>query len=244
MRAVSLLLGLIVAASCRPAAEARHARALWDVVHGLCVVDKRLTGLPMPCTAVDLARGVAVVKDIGPTGHLLVPTRRITGIEDPAILAPATPDYWQLAWAARRFVERSAGRKIPRDMLALAINSRMGRSQDQLHIHVDCVQRDVRRALADRGEGIGTRWSMIDLRGHPYHVRSLADGGLATRSPFRLLAEDGPEPGTPLGEQTMAIVGAWLPDGAPGFYLVAARQDASNHGHGEELLDHRCAVLR
>ena len=52
---------------------------------------------------------------------------------------------------------------MPRDDISLAVNSVYGRSQNQLHIHIDCVRSDVRNALraADptiRGPGRPSAW--------------------------------------------------------------------------------------
>jgi CDP-diacylglycerol pyrophosphatase len=39
------------------------------------------------------------------------------------------------------------GHQTPRDTISLALNSEFGRSQNRLHIHIDCVGADVRTAL-------------------------------------------------------------------------------------------------
>ena len=51
-------------------------------------------------------------------------------------------------------VEQRAGHGLPCDWVSLAINSAAARSQNQLHIHVDCVRADVRKALATHGEDL------------------------------------------------------------------------------------------
>ena len=51
-------------------------------------------------------KGFVVLKDIrGVAQFLLIPTARIGGIEDPAILAPDATNYWDAAWRARDFVD-------------------------------------------------------------------------------------------------------------------------------------------
>ena len=62
-------------------------------------------------------------------------------------LSPGAPNYWAQAWHARRYVDQRAGRVLGRDELSLAINSVYGRSQDQLHIHIECIKPAVRAAL-------------------------------------------------------------------------------------------------
>ncbi|HUO12926.1 MAG TPA: CDP-diacylglycerol diphosphatase, partial [Caulobacteraceae bacterium] len=171
VRAAFLAAGLALASCARA-----DPNALWNIVHGKCAPNESATGKAAPCLAVDLAGGYAVLKDIrGRTQVLVIPTARITGIESPALLDAATPNFLADAWAARRFVERLAGRPIPRDDLALAVNSMDGRSQNQLHIHVDCIRADVRDYLATHAAAIARDWSGPDavLRGHNYKVMRL-----------------------------------------------------------------------
>ncbi|HWA80517.1 MAG TPA: CDP-diacylglycerol diphosphatase, partial [Acetobacteraceae bacterium] len=127
---------------------AGNPSALWHIVHDRCVPNEQAHGNPAPCALVDLNRGYVVLKDIvGATQFLVLPTARVTGIESPAILVPGAPNYLQDAWAARRFVRARAPAPLSREDLSLAVNSIYGRSQNQLHIHVDCLRVDVRDAL-------------------------------------------------------------------------------------------------
>ncbi len=62
--------------------------ALWNIVHGACVPHEEATQGPKPCVDVDLAKGEdggeALLKDlIGVAQQLAIPTKRLTGIEDP-----------------------------------------------------------------------------------------------------------------------------------------------------------------
>jgi CDP-diacylglycerol pyrophosphatase len=90
-------LGSVSLANCAFLAQgvARDPDALWLVVHDLCVPDQRQFGSPSPCIEVDLAAGYVILKAPGgPTHFLLVPTARVTGIEDHTILASDAPNYW------------------------------------------------------------------------------------------------------------------------------------------------------
>ena len=62
------------------------------------------------------------------------PHARIIGIEDPQILAPSAPNYWQFAWSATRTVQALAHTALPPQDLSLAINSVFARTQNQLQI--------------------------------------------------------------------------------------------------------------
>lgn len=246
--ALGALLLLLVASP----AHAADPDALWKIVHGACVPDQRLHGDPRPCAAVDLAggeaRGYAVLKDNDPrkpTHFLLIPTVRLTGIESPDLLAAGAPDYFVPAWAARARVAALAGRRLPREDYGLAINSVSGRTQDQLHIHVDCVSPGVRDALHARGAAITRSWRRLDVAfsGHRYLARRLAGADLAA-DPFDLLATGVPGARAEMGRWTLAVIGAHLEDDAPGFWLLADRADPAtgDRGSAEELLDEACAL--
>jgi CDP-diacylglycerol pyrophosphatase len=83
--AAALLLGDIVRADDR--------NVLWKIVQA-CVVAQTRTSDPAPCAYVNVSAGEqdghAVLKDLrGKTQFLLIPTRRIAGIESPEILGAA-----------------------------------------------------------------------------------------------------------------------------------------------------------
>ncbi len=219
------------------------SNALWQIVHGLCVPDKKHLHSPAPCVSVDLEggeeNGFAILKDIrGRTQFLLIPTRRIAGIEDPLVGTEALPNYWRAAWAARKLVARNAKRELPRDDIGMAINGAGARTQYQLHIHVDCVRADVREALDSRRDEIGAQWADFRLRGRLFRARRIA-GDEPDPDPFRLIAEDADL--SPVRDDSLAVIGARFAGGAPGFILLAQR---APHGatHAEDLLDHNCAV--
>jgi CDP-diacylglycerol pyrophosphatase len=231
-------------------ARAADPNALWNIVHGKCVPHMTAEQGPAPCALVDLARGYAVLKDIrGATQFLLIPTARVAGIESPEILAPDSPNYWRAAWEARRFVDEKAGRQLPREDISLAINAVARRTQNQLHIHVDCVRADVKAALAADAAKIGTAWTSLAMppAGHPYMVRRIDSADLVGIDPFRLVADELPGAKAAMGAQTMVLTGAPAEgSGQPGFYLLDGRVDPAypTAGGGEELQDHDCALLK
>jgi len=242
LAAAGLVIGLTA-----PRALAANPDALWRIVHDQCVPDMAAKRIPAPCDTVDLTGGFAVLKDLhGATQLLLIPTDRITGIEAPQIVASGAKNYWQDAWSARPIFQRRAGRPIPREDLALAINSKYGRSQNQLHIHIDCVRADVRQTLSANERLIGPGWSAlnVDLAGHRYRARRLEGADLGSSDPFRLLAED-PQARADMGRETLVVIGASFQGGKPGFVLLSDRADPlrGDIGHGEDLLDPTCKLL-
>jgi len=220
---------------------------LWKIVHGRCVVDETGTGHAAPCTVVDLARGFAILKDIrGETQYLLIPTRRITGIEDPAVLAPTTPNFFAEAWSQTPLVGARLGKTLPRQDLSLAINSIDGRTQDQFHIHIDCIRADVRDALARHAAAIGPDWAPFPepLAGQTYRALRIEGATLGTTNPFMLLAQGEPGARADMGAHTLVLAGESLADGKPGFILLDGKSDLATGdlGNGEALQDHACLV--
>ena len=107
-----------------------------------CLTSKRVwvRSLANASTSMAASKGVAILKDlVGIAQMLAIPTRRITGIEDPQMLAPDAPPVFAVAWGAKTLVEARLDRALPREAVGLAINSKWARSQDQLHVHVDCM---------------------------------------------------------------------------------------------------------
>lgn len=245
LRWLAAVVGL--AALAAPLAACADPNTLWKIVHGACAPGAAAQGDPSPCLAVDLKGGFAVLKDrSGATQVLLIPTERVTGIEDPGVLAPSAPNYFEDAWAARHFVNALAGQIIARDALSLAVNSMYGRSQNQLHIHVDCIRPDVRAALKAGQERVGPAWAPIDLpvSGRNYEAMRVAGDDLAGRNPFRLLAEGDPAARAGMGLETLFAWPTTFADGAPGFVLIADRASPGDAASAEELQDHDCKVLR
>ncbi len=236
-----------------PVAKA-DPNALWNIVHGQCVPNwQHHRVLKPPCVAVDLNKGVAggfaVIKDQrGQTQYLLLPTQRITPMESGTLLAPRATNYFADAWRERRLVEKALGHVTPRDTLSLAVNSELSRTQNQLHIHIDCVRADVRDALNDEVAKIGSRWTPFDiwLFGHHYSVMKVAGTTLAGHNPFKLLARGVPGAAADMGHYTLVVVGMTFADHRPGFVILADHADSA-HGDnagGEELQDHACALGR
>jgi CDP-diacylglycerol pyrophosphatase len=225
--------------------------ALWHVVHNMCVPNQEEHGNPAPCRLVDLRggeqQGWVLLKDlVGASQFLLIPTARLSGIESPALLEPAAPNYFAAAWRARAYVGRALRKTLARDDIALAINSVSGRSQNQLHIHIDCVRTDVLAALRQHEAALTDRWAPlgVPLAGHPYLAVRVEGEDLDRTSPFQLLADGMPGARDDMGHHTLVVVGAVFPDGRPGFVILDDHANATpgDRASGEELQDHGCAI--
>jgi len=237
-------------AACQHVAPHRHdPNALWHIVHERCVPAARQGRMVPPCVEVSLAQegrdGYVVMKDLrGKSQYLVLPTARISGVESPQLLRPDAPNYLADAWRARSWVDKALGRKMPRGDIVLAINSIRGRTQNQLHIHVDCIRGDVRKTLDSMLPEIGSAWSRLPkpLAGHPYRAMRVAGRDLDV-DPVKLLARS-LHAGQSMGRQTLVVVGQRFADGSDGFLLLAGRSNVArgNWGSGEELQDHQCRI--
>jgi CDP-diacylglycerol pyrophosphatase len=249
MRRIAIaFLGALFVVGAASAARADRM-VLWRIVHEKCVIDEKTHGAPAPCAFVDLAdgedRGVAILKDIhGIAQHLAIPTRLVEGMESPEILNPALPNYWRAAWLARSYLDARLPHPLPRDGVGLAINAASRRSQDQLHIHIDCVAPDVRATLGAYREHFSAEWHVLPfkLQGRRYWARRLDSVDLGDFSPFRLLADGVDGANGAMGEETLVAIGETFAPATPGFVLLADHADPDGGGHGEDLLDSQCAL--
>ena len=225
-----------------------NGQVLWGIVNGKCVPDQQANARPDPCTEVSIGSGVdkgyVVLKDrTGASQYLVMPTRLITGIEDAQLLASGATNYFDPAWHVRRLVDQRLGTTLTRDDVGIAVNSIYGRTQDLLHLHVDCLRIDVRDDLHRQLAAIGRGWSApITLAGHGYYALRIDGDDSVPTDPFAALADGLKVPHAEMGAWTLVLAGATFADG-PGFVLLAARADpaADYDGSGEALQDHQCA---
>jgi CDP-diacylglycerol pyrophosphatase len=223
---------------------------LWNIVNLKCLRHLTKSEAPIPCDSVDVSsgwdRGVALLKDMnGPGRMLAIPTHVVTGIEDPVLLAPDEPNYFAAAWAARANVAFHLRQVVPREALAITVNSMIARDQDQLHLFVDCLDKDVAATLASYADSLDTTWRPMKtmLKGRPYWVRRLDSNDLTDQSPFRLLADGIDGAKTEMGRWSLAAVAANF-TGKPGFILLADHADQAAGGHAEDLQDSACAIAK
>jgi CDP-diacylglycerol pyrophosphatase len=246
IRSILLPMALLVAMALGACAtHPGNPDALWNIVSKQCVPQAQDPSVRNACAYVDPARGYAVLKDINGVGqHLLIPTEKISGIESPRLEQPGLPNYWRDAWDARLYLERSLHTTLRREDVGLAINSASGRSQNQLHIHIDCMQPDVVAALSAQRGSIGESWRELDvpLAGHHYRARLLTDATLSHTDPFTLLVADTRARGESMADQTLLLTGTTLADGQPAFILLNDHVHGLDLASSEELLDHSCRL--
>lgn len=227
----------------------RSRDTLWRIVSTSCVPAAQSGGTGR-CAEVSIAKGIesgfVVFKDRnGPLQYLLMPTKQVTGIEDPFLLTANSPSYWAEAWQARRWMEISNGAPVPRDAVSITVNSAWARSQNQLHLHVSCVRADLRSFLRSVPASNSDSWTPIPggWMGRPYEVRKLVAETLDGQDLFKDVAKDH---AGDMGRQAIAVV-ATLFDGRNGFWLLRTRLDLMALWRGAiegDVQDHSCSVVR
>ncbi|WP_396349818.1 CDP-diacylglycerol diphosphatase [Atlantibacter subterraneus] len=218
--------------------------ALRDIVFHQCVPNQQRHDNPAPCAEVKLDAGLVIFKDRnGPLQYLLMPTWLINGIESPMLLHPKTPNYFWQAWQARRVMSERNGEAVPNNVVSLTLNSKLGRTQNHLHIHISCLRPDVREKLNREAARISSQWLPLPggIDDTPYLVRRVSEAELARRSPFIMLAQEVPGARAHMGRFALAM--AQQPDGS--FVLLATERNLLNLNlaNAEQLQDHDCALL-
>jgi CDP-diacylglycerol pyrophosphatase len=220
----------------KPAAVCNVARppnSLWSLAR-CCARD---LSSDKDCRYYSKTNDFIILKDHSPAkpdAYLIIPTTKVVGIEDQRIFAQPVADFWAYGWQQGQIYI-----KKPAADTALAINSKFGRTQDQLHIHISCARRDVAQALAENEDRIGSDPAKpVELRlgpqGHIY--RAIKVTSLVAKSPFDLAAEM-PGAKADMAAHSIAVVGSKT----PGVYFVLDNyHHGSNPGAAEELLDQSC----
>lgn len=218
--------------------------ALREIVEDQCLVHWRQSHSPRPCERVipsdspQARNGYAILKDRkGGAHYLLIPTRRIVGIESPDLLDPAGPNYFDAAWTARDEVARSIGHAVSSNMIGMAVNSRRARSQDQLHIHIECLQPAIYAALQVHADELSDVWRPIPVPDWQLWAMRVPGETLGDRNPFQLVAKRPGNSASDIGDYSLLVAGLDTKAG-PGFALLAGTR-----GGTERLLDSGCELV-
>lgn len=218
-----------------------NSQQLWQIVSEGCVTQQQQSASPAPCLRVNLPEHYAVFNDAnGPLHTLLIPTDKITGIESPALLNSKTENYFQHGWDTRYLLQQKSTFPIAEPYLALAINSRYGRTQNQLHLHLACLKPDVYRAISRQIQHIGSQWQTLNttLSGRHYLAIKVPE----TTNPFMALAQYVEAEGDSMAYYGLARI---VPEQGEAILLATRLQlTALNLGTAEELLDFDCKLAQ
>jgi CDP-diacylglycerol pyrophosphatase len=211
----NLALGAAVLALAAAAAFAvlKDRQALRRITQA-CVFDAHWTGSPFPCLKVEPSEGGGgAVIFRAPLIHdtVLVPTRKIAGVEDPFLASSAAPNFFAEAWRTRSIVRTPDGAAPAHDRLLLVVNSAVVRTQDQLHIHIGCLNPAARKSLAAAAPLLpigGWRFVSSVVPHQPFWVLRLGRADLDGADPFRLVFEAFEGVVADPGQLTVAVAGA------------------------------------
>lgn len=222
-----------------------NTNALWEIVSQQCVPNQEGNGKPEPCVKVNLQDKYVLFKDSkGPFHDLVMPTYKISGIESPELLAQNVTPYFSKAWNERNHLEGEVGRPIKDAYISLAVNSKYGRSQDQLHVHVSCVKKEVYQILESVKGGIGPDWKPVpkEIMGHNYLAKRLEGDDLEKEDPFKLLNEYAVDNDDKIGNYGLAV--AKMNDGST--VLLANRFSLFDFNFGSigEIQDYNCTLAK
>jgi CDP-diacylglycerol pyrophosphatase len=223
-------------------APASDRDALRRIVQDECMVHWLKQQSAAPCERLYLrddgsGAGYALLADRKGGAHfLLIPTQTMAGIESPAAREPGGPNYFAAAWAARDLVAAAAGRPLSRSAFGMALNPKHARSQDQLHIHMECLRAEVVAALKAASGHLSSEWSPVSIAGWHYDALRILGEDLGESNPLRRLADRPPDARASLEDYSLILAGMQFKEG-PGFVLLAGTGLA-----GELLLDSTCAA--
>jgi CDP-diacylglycerol pyrophosphatase len=217
--------------------------ALRQIVQNQCVLNWSQHHDPAPCERVFLAdpknnsSGYAVLADRkGGAHYLLIPTQTMAGVDGSELLDPDMPNYFAEAWHARDLITKFVGHDVPRTAIGLAVNTAQARSQNQFHIHIECLRKDVAESLQASAEQLTDIWTPVSVAGATYHALRIMGDGLDGSNPFELLATLKPDVRRHMGDYTLVFAGMQFKNG-PGFIALTATGPT-----GELLLDSSCSV--
>ena len=226
-------------------------QTLWRFVSQGCLLAAQSGHGTGRCAEVSIERGAdrghVVFKDRnGPLQYLVMPTRRVSGVEDPFLLQPDAPAYWAEAWRARRWMAVSQGGPVPREAVSITVNPKWGRSQGQLHLHISCVRPDLRALLQSSPAAQSGTWTTLPggWQGHAYEVRRVIADDLDGHDLFKEVARQ--HAGT-MDRQGLAAIATRAGDGRNGFWFLRTQTDLPALWLGAiegDVQDHTCAELQ
>ncbi|TAT96079.1 CDP-diacylglycerol diphosphatase (plasmid) [Rhizobium ruizarguesonis] len=213
--------------------------ALYKILDTKCLAHADRPGEFPPCVEVSQAAGFAILRDRKGSRHfLLMPIEKISGIESERVLSADAPNFFNLAWENRSLIY--SGALISDDRILLALNSKSGRTQEQLHIHISCVKTEVKQELLLANGAITELWKPLPggLLGHDYWARRVTMEQFRKIGPFRLLAFGLPQAANGMGMFSLAMT-----ENNGEVILLATERDLLdfNLASAEELQDQDCA---
>ena len=209
-------------------AHGAYANKLWQVVQQACLdaqVDSSMCVLQ--------GHSIVFKTNQTPPHYLLIPSTPLSGIEAPALWNSAYPAYFSEAWRLRYLAGARLGTR-PAAQIGIALNSACNRTQNQLHVHMNCIKPSVLTELHAKQGQIQTQWRDIVINQQPYRAKRMP-GADIPNDLLSDIAQTDPDAARHPDQQT--LFAALLRD----EYAVVlwGRYQAGNdraNGHAEDLL--------
>jgi CDP-diacylglycerol pyrophosphatase len=231
------------------AAAVENREALWGVVQ-MCRINYEITGAAFPCLEANVGDGarqgyVILQPPLGHPDLILSPTRKISGVEEPGLATEDAPNYFEMAWSARSVLARDGREPLTREDVALAVNSGLARTQDQLHIHIGCLSEEVKQSIAALAPELSPgRWRRLSqpIKGMMFWARTIGRDSLAGVNPFRIVAESLPDAQEDRSAVNIVVAGARSAADRGDFVLLASIDDRSSRHRpaGSDVLRRAC----
>lgn len=217
---------------------------LWQTINQQCIPQFKNGNLQSPCIKVDQIHRYVIYKDIkGPLHDLLLPLDKISGIESPILQQKNTENYFMRAWQNRDLFIKSANKPINEQFLSLAINSKYGRTQEQLHIHLACLKPDVYQTIKENEHAITANWQPLKERinSHQYIAIKVPASDINKISPFNYLEKYVAEQGDNIAYYGLAMTPSTQKNE---FILLASRLKLLdfNLGSAGAIQDYQCKL--
>jgi CDP-diacylglycerol pyrophosphatase len=185
------------------------------------------------CREYDAVNRYVIIHDNGPTkpqAYLLIPTEKVTGIDDKQIFKAPYVNLWANAWDQSERYPGWGDRRI-----GLAINSAHSRTQDQLHVHISCIDARVAKILDERATPDTKPYEVQLPPANNTYTVTVRNDLTDMESPFWIAREIAP--GEAMGDKSVAVVKA---KEAGRYFILTTSYKGGKGGSAEELLDERC----
>lgn len=213
---------------------------LWKEIGGVCVPAYKSHDVYGSCALVNLDQDYAIFKvDRDPYQFLLIPTGKVTGIEDIKLQQASEPNRFFDAWQSRGFMTQRLPTLIKEHMISLAVNAANARTQDQLHIHISCLSHEARKVIASLpADQLNGQWSArpVEIGAYRYFHKKLSLAELKSQNLFIVAkAKVDQEKGN------IAFTGIGLVNLDPHSFLMLLGIGTDEQGvAAERIQDHRC----
>ena len=220
---------------------ASNRDGLWQAVNQHCLQDSNDQSV-CPKRADNY---VLVKTNQTPPHFLVVPNTLLSGIEAPAFWTAEPGNYFRAAWLERPYAAAHLAGGVALSRVGIAINSAQHRTQDQLHVHINCVNPQVLAELEQQQGQIGEQWQDLRLNsvGEVYRARRMADNEVPADLFSQLLARY-PQLADARGAQTAFAASLNFRDGGWRVVVLEGEYragDAAYPGHAEDLLSNDCS---